>query len=91
MGAIFAIVAAPHCTGCTGDFDPFEAIDSEKSDVDPHAESLRCTPAICALGAGNYLKRSFAGASGTIGDSGISPFHASLIAGITRSMASCET
>jgi len=38
-----------------------------------------------------YLKRSFAGASGTIGDSGISPFHASLIAGMTRSTASCET
>jgi len=24
-GAIFASVAVPHCTGCTGDFDPFEA------------------------------------------------------------------
>ena len=39
----------------------------------------------------SYRKRSFAGASGTIGDSEICPFHTSLIAGMTRSMASCET
>jgi hypothetical protein len=38
-----------------------------------------------------YLKRSFVGAPGTTDDSGISPFQASLIAGMTLSMDSCET
>jgi hypothetical protein len=52
MGAIFAMVAAPHCTGCTGDLHPVRTVirSNDRTCVSAHAESGRLSTARTAWG-----------------------------------------